>query len=95
MRSSNNSAPEICVHNLLRTARGEIPYDRVRGISLSSLDVPSALALDETVEDVEWMLHTYEPRVDIESVDITPTDAPNGHFAVTAAIRAVKEDAHE
>ena len=37
------------------------------------------------------MLDTYEPRAEIDSIEVTPTDAPNGHFAITAKINTIKE----
>ena len=91
MLSKNNSNPAVCVNNLMQIARGEVPYDRVKGISFAKLDVPIAQATDEIVEDAEWMLDTYEPRAEIDSIEVTPTDAPNGHFAITAKINTIKE----
>lgn len=91
MLSKNNSNPAVCVNNLMQIARGEAPYDRVKGISFAQLDVPIAQATDEIVEDAEWMLDTYEPRAEIDSIEVTPTDAPNGHFAITAKINTIKE----
>lgn len=91
MLSKNNSNPAVCVNNLIQIARGEVPYDRVRGISFAQLDVPIAQATDEIVEDAEWMLDTYEPRAEIDSIEVTPTDAPNGHFAIIANINTTKE----
>ena len=91
MLSKNNSNPAVCVNNLMQIARGEVPYDRVKGISFAQLDVPIAQATDEIIEDAEWMLDTYEPRAEIDSIEVTPTDAPNGHFATTAKINTIKE----
>lgn len=91
MLSKNNSNPAVCVNNLIQIARGEVPYDRVKGISFAHLDAPSPQAVDEIVEDAEWMLDTYEPRVEVESIEVTPTDAQNGHFAIKATINTNKE----
>ena len=91
MLSKNNSNPAVCVNNLMQIARGEVPYDRVKGISFAQLDVPIAQATDEIIEDAEWMLDTYEPRAEIDSIEVTPTDTPNGHFAITAKINTIKE----
>ena len=30
MKASGNGAPEICVQNLLKTIRGEVPYERIK-----------------------------------------------------------------
>ena len=91
MLSKNNSNPPVCVNNLMQIARGEVPYDRVKGISFAQLGVPIAQATDEIVEDAEWMLDTYEPRAEIDSIEVTPTDAPNGHFTIAANIKTIKE----
>lgn len=91
MLSKNNSNPAICANNLLQIARGEVPYDRVKGISFANIDTPIAQATDEIIEDAEWVLETYEPRAEIESIEIAPTDAQNGHFAITANINTTKE----
>ena len=34
MKASGNGAPEICVQNLLKTIRGEVPYERIKGLSM-------------------------------------------------------------
>ena len=91
MLSKNNSNPAVCVNNLIQIARGEVPYDRVKGISFAQLDKPIAQSADEIVEDTKWMLDTYEPRAEIESVEVTPTEVSNGHFAITAKINTNKE----
>lgn len=91
MLSKNNSNPAVCVNNLIQIARGEVPYDRVKGVSFAQLDVPVVQAVDEIVSDTEWMVHTYEPRAKIDSIEVAPIDAPNGHFAITANINTIKE----
>lgn len=91
MLSKNNSNAAVCVNNLIQIARGEVPYDRVKGVNFGRIDGPNAQAIDEIVEDAEWMLDTYEPRAAIDSVEVTPTDAQNGHFAIIANINTIKE----
>lgn len=90
MLSNNNSNAAICANNLLQIARGEVPYDRVKGVSFANIDSP-AHSTDDLIEDAEWVLKTYEPRAEIESIEIAPTDAQNGHFAITANINTTKE----
>lgn len=91
MLSKNNSNPAVCVNNLIQIARGEVPYDRVKGISSEHLGAPSSQAVDDIVEDAEWMLDTYEPRVEIQSIEVVPDDVQNGHFAIKATINTNKE----
>ena len=40
MKAYGNGAPEQCAANLLATARGEVPFDRVRGIDAANIDAP-------------------------------------------------------
>ena len=41
MKASGNGAPEICVQNLLKTIRGEVPYERIKGIDRTLIDKPT------------------------------------------------------
>ena len=91
MLSKSNSNPAVCVNNLIRIARGEVPYDRVKGVSFTSLDAPIAQAADEIIEDAEWMLNTYEPRAEVDAIEVEPADAQNGHFVIKATINTNKE----
>ena len=74
----------VCAQNLLATVRGEVPYDRLRGRNARFVDKPVRDAEDEAARDAEWVLKTYEPRIDLDGVDITQGD--NGDFGVTAKI---------
>ena len=89
MKAHGNGTPEVCASNLLRMVRGEVPFDRVRGRDGSLIDKPNAQ--DDTIADIEWLLGTYEPRVNIESIRSNP-DAPlTGDFSTLVNI-ARKED---
>ena len=66
MKAHGNGNPETCASNLLRIVRGEVPYDRVRGRDGALVDQPNAT--DEAAADAEWVLETYEPRVNAESI---------------------------
>lgn len=88
MKAHGNGTPETCASNLLRIVRGEVPYDRVRGRDGALVDQPNAA--DEAVADAEWVLDTYEPRVDVESVT-SNSEAVNGDFALLVDIKR-KED---
>lgn len=91
MLSKNNSNPAVCINNLIQIARGEVPYDRVKGINFAQIDTPVAQLTGEIVDEAEWMLDTYEPRAEIDSIEVIPSDAPNGHFALIATIKNIKE----
>lgn len=92
MLSKNNSNPAVCISNLLQIARGEVPYDRIKGISFAQVDGPISQAADELVEDAEWMLKTYEPRVQTEEIEVYPTDAQNGRYSIKVTINTKEAD---
>lgn len=92
MKAHGNGRPETCASNLLRIVRGEIPFDRVRGRDGALVDQPNAT--DEAIADAEWVLQTYEPRVDVESIEANPEAAISGEFFTLAKIKR-KEDEEE
>jgi hypothetical protein len=92
MKAHGNGTPEVCASNLLRIVRGEVPFDRVRGRDGALVDQPNAV--DEAVDDIEWLLETYEPRVTVESVEATAEAILTGDFATLVNIKR-KEDEEE
>ena len=87
MRASNNGDKAVCVQNLLAIIRGEVPYDRLRGLDARIVDRPAADAVADAVQDAEWMLGVYEPRAVVENISATQDDAAEGVFRVTADVR--------
>lgn len=92
MKAHGNGKPETCASNLLRIVRGEVAYDRVRGRDGALVDQPNAT--DEAVADAEWVLETYEPRVDAENMIGSGEAVKNGEFALLVDIDR-KEDEEE
>lgn len=88
MLSSGNSNTAVCVNNLLKISRGEVPYERLKGVNFSGIDGPATTASEELTADLEWMLGVYEPRAVVDNISITPTDAQNGQFTISAEISA-------
>ena len=86
MLASGNGNKKICVNNLLSIVRGEVPYDRLRGLDARIIDKPSGEADDELCQDAMWVLETYEPRAEIQQIQVTQDDAANGQFSVSAQI---------
>lgn len=86
MLSKGNSNPEICAGNLLKTQRGEVPLDRIKGILSSSIDKPAPIAAAEIAEDTEWMLGAYEPRVKVDDVDVTQDADQVGCYVINAKV---------
>ena len=85
MKSKGNGNPETCASNLLRIVRGEVPFDRVRGLDGALIDQPNAN--DEAIADVEWLLETYEPRVTAENVGMIAEAAIAGDVSTLVTIK--------
>lgn len=83
MRSSGNSLPSVCANNLLRIVRGEVPFDRVKGLGAGITDQPFTEANADLEADAAWLIETFEPRAQLIGIDVTRSDAINGGFAVT------------
>lgn len=90
MKSHGNGTPETCATNLLRIVRGEIPYDRVRGRNSALIDQPNAT--DEVMADAEWVLETYEPRMNIESIEANPETAVSGEFDILVNLKRREDE---
>ena len=86
MKESGNGAPDVCANNLLRTFRGEVPFERVKGLNPRLIDKPISDAEVELAEDAEWLIGTYEPRATLNGVSIAQTSAADGGFSITADI---------
>ena len=67
MLAHGNSLPQVCVLNLVRTFRGEVPYVRTKGIDRALIDIPSTDAW-RLRADAEWVVRNYEPRVSLDDV---------------------------
>mgnify|MGYP003701701245 FL=1 len=82
MKSYGNGKPQQCIENLLRITRGEVPYDRLRGLDPHLIDKPAVLASPQLVSDAKWLLSTYEPRADTKSIDVVALAAQIGKFRI-------------
>lgn len=86
MKASGNGDKAVCVQNLLAIVRGEVCYDRLRGLDPRIVDKPAGEAASEAIQDAEWMLDTYEPRAVIRGLDVDQDDAASGGFLIKANI---------
>lgn len=84
MISKGNGDPARCAKNLLQIARGEVPFDRVRGLDATIYDRPAVDAAPALRNDAQWMLGIYEPRVLASDIEINAEDLKTGRFLVTA-----------
>lgn len=95
MLAKNNGDPRQCAANLLKITRGENPYERIKGISATVTDEPSASAQYDAVAEIEWTLDTYEPRVEVEGVDVNAPEAQLGDFSTLTQIKLREEEDNE
>lgn len=86
MRGHGNGTPQVCTENLLQTIRGEVPYERLKGMDARLVDKPLASASFEAQADAEWLINTYEPRVDVRGIRLKDSDAVGGGFTVVADV---------
>lgn len=82
MKASGNGDPAQCVGNLLRIVRGEVPYERLKGLNVSLIDQPSSNARQELIADAQWLIENYEPRINIDNINLTAELAKAGHFNI-------------
>lgn len=86
MKASGNGTPETCVQNLIKTIRGEVPYERIKGIDRTLIDQPGEAAAPDLTADVEYVVKTYEPRVKLGSVELKALAAETGSYKIAATI---------
>lgn len=91
MRASGNGAPQVCANNLLQLIRGEVPYERVKGLDPRIVGQPITAADALLRQDADWLIDTYEPRAEIISLNVSPSGATSGGFTVTADIKGKGE----
>ena len=86
MMAKGNGTPEVCANNLLRMVRGEVPFERVKGLDPRLVDKALTDARPEVEADAEWLIETYEPRVRFNGISADRAEAEPGGFIVTANI---------
>lgn len=87
MRASGNGDKIRCTENLLAIVRGEVPFDRVRGLDVRPIDGVVEEAAEAIRQDAKWVVETYEPRVKVESIQISNKDGSSGNFLISANVR--------
>ena len=70
MLKSGNGSPPRCVLNILRTYRGEVPFERTKGLDPRHLSRPSLTETPELMEDIKWNIGTFEPRVKLDRINL-------------------------
>lgn len=95
MLAKNNGDPRQCAANLLKIHRGEVPFERIKGLGTAIIDTPSILVKQDIIADAEWIINTYEPRVSVESIDFNEVEARKGNFSIMANIKLREEETNE
>lgn len=85
MLKKGNGRPEICVFNLLRTFKGEVCYDRFRGLDPRLIDTP-ACEKYKMLASAEQDIKIYEPRASMDSTQVQALMAEAGAFALNATV---------
>ena len=78
MKKSGNGIPEACVNNLIKIRRGEVAYERVKGLDGGLVDQPSALVEEDATADIERQVNIFEPRVEVDSIDAIGSGTSGG-----------------
>ena len=86
MKAKGNGDIRTCVGNLLRTWRGEVPYERLKGMGTRLIDQPTQNVRGEVQQDARWLVETYEPRAEIDNITAEQTGDPSGGLLVTVEI---------
>lgn len=94
MKKKGNSLPELCAENLIRIRRGEVAYERVKGLDGALIDQPSALIEEDAAADAERQISIFEPRIDIDSIDIA-ADGKDGGLDFSINIHRKEEEDNE
>lgn len=91
MKSTGNGDPKTCTENLLKCTRGEIPYDRIKGLPADIIDKPYNTAVATARQEADWLIGTYEPRVVVNSIKVEQTGSVDGGFSITADVKEKEE----
>ena len=85
MYRKDNGRPDIDACNVLITIRGECAYTRGMGLN-AMIDRPFDASTVFVRADVEDQLRTYEPRVDVDSIDVA-YEPEEGNYRLTPYVR--------
>lgn len=85
MLAEGNGNKSVCVGNLIKTIRGEVPFVRTKGVSRRLIDSPITRE-SEARADVKWTIETYEPRVESLETTLHASDIEHGDFGIDVEI---------
>lgn len=86
MNATGNGKSQLCAANLLVLTRGEVPYERCKGLDGRLIDSPNTVNGPLARADIQWQLNTYEPRIDLNALNISAIKPELGQFGIETAI---------
>lgn len=92
MLRSGNGDPRQCAANLIKITQGECSYERIKGLDPDITDSVSTAATVDAVAEAEWVINAFEPRVEVERVDIEVVSKKKGDFLINPQIKIREED---
>lgn len=95
MQATGNSNIDVCVANLLRLRRGECGYSRIKGIDQSIIDDNLDAAELDLLEDVEFVVDTYETRVSLDDLEIESDVNDNDTYTVKVLLNDAEEESDD
>ena len=72
MKAKGNGEPGVCALNLINCIRGEVPYERLKGLNPRLIDQPAKDAEASLRRDIDWLVGSYEPRISADDIVIMP-----------------------
>lgn len=90
MRKNGNSRPDVCANNILSTIRGEVAYERVKGVDGRLHGQPMNTAASEAQTDAERQLEIFEPRIDVDHIEVTGDES--GDFTYDIILSRKEEE---
>jgi len=76
----------------MKITRGEVPYERIKGRIGSLIDSPAITAIPDNIADAEWLIRTYEPRINLDVIDIDGAFSGSELFAPQKAAPSARPD---
>lgn len=86
MLAYGNGTPSACANNLLKLARGEVPYERVKGLDPAIIGKPISAVRAEIEAGADFLIENYEPRVTFHGVNIQEPGETGGDLVIEAII---------
>ena len=58
----------------------------LKGLDPRMIDRPVETVAPEVMQDAEWLIETYEPRVTVNEIRVGESDGTQGRYTVTADV---------